>query len=94
MDDDDFPALLVYHHHSDGTVTVYSPWLNEPPKIIEGPGLKPEEEPPPEKPKIKQRKCKRCNYTWVPRKKQKPVQCPECKSPYWNKKRVKKNTSR
>ena len=41
---------------------------------------------------IKQRTCKRCNYTWTQRKKQKPVQCPRCKSCYWNRERVyKKN---
>lgn len=89
------PALLVYDHYTDGTVTVYCPYLNEPPRIIKGPGLKLVEEPsleelPPEvpKPTYKPLFCKRCGATWTPRKKQKPVQCPKCKSPYWNKIRV------
>jgi len=36
-------------------------------------------------------KCERCGHVWVPRlygkKKQEPVICPKCKSPYWNKPR-------
>jgi hypothetical protein len=91
----EFPPLLVYSHYDDGTVTVHCPYLNKPPEIVEGPGVKPDEEPvaapPPEiaKPTYKQRTCKRCDYTWTPRKKQKPVQCPKCKSPYWNKEKKK-----
>ena len=39
--------------------------------------------------------CERCNHIWAPRllkksKKSKPVVCPKCKSPYWNKPRKKK----
>jgi len=32
-------------------------------------------------------KCERCSHEWVPRKKKedKPVVCPKCKSPYWDK---------
>jgi len=34
-------------------------------------------------------KCERCLHEWVPRKKSdgenKPIVCPECKSPYWDK---------
>jgi hypothetical protein len=84
----EFPPFLVCEGYSDGTVIAYSPYLNEPPRIVKGPGGKPIEEPP-SKPTYKQRTCKRCDYTWTPRKKQKPVQCPKCKSPYWN--REKKN---
>jgi predicted Zn-ribbon and HTH transcriptional regulator len=29
-------------------------------------------------------KCDRCGYEWTPRKKEKPIVCPKCKSPYWN----------
>ena len=29
-------------------------------------------------------KCKRCGYTWAPRKKTPVRQCPYCKSPKWN----------
>jgi predicted Zn-ribbon and HTH transcriptional regulator len=33
-------------------------------------------------------KCERCGYTWLPRKSTKekggPIQCPHCKSAYWN----------
>lgn len=34
----------------------------------------------------KKKKCLRCDSSWVSRVK-KPVQCPRCKSPFWNKKR-------
>jgi len=34
-------------------------------------------------------KCERCSHKWVPRKKSgeddKPIVCPKCKSPYWDK---------
>ncbi len=30
--------------------------------------------------------CERCNHQWIPRlKKENPIVCPKCKSPYWNK---------
>ena len=33
--------------------------------------------------------CNRCKNEWAPRKKGfKPVSCPKCKSPYWDKERV------
>ena len=33
--------------------------------------------------------CNRCDYTWEPRASGKlPDTCPKCKSPYWNKERV------
>ena len=36
--------------------------------------------------------CSRCNKTWQPRIDIKNiVRCPKCSSPYWNKKRIKKN---
>jgi len=28
--------------------------------------------------------CSRCNHVWAPRDEAKPVVCPKCKSPYWN----------
>lgn len=31
--------------------------------------------------------CTRCNHTWVPRDEAKPLVCPKCKSPYWDKPR-------
>lgn len=33
--------------------------------------------------------CERCGHTWVPREttEGKPIICPSCKSPYWNKPR-------
>lgn len=31
--------------------------------------------------------CTRCNHTWVPRDEGKPMVCPKCKSPYWDKPR-------
>lgn len=32
--------------------------------------------------------CKRCNHKWRPRFDELPEICPDCKSPYWNKERV------
>jgi len=40
--------------------------------------------------------CTRCGHVWIPRIPRKPKQCPNCRSPYWNKpkwKGVKKNAS-
>jgi hypothetical protein len=45
---------------------------------------------PKPKPIVKQLTCKRCSYTWTPRSKEPPVQCPKCHSPYWNRERMKK----
>ena len=31
-------------------------------------------------------KCTRCEHTWMPREDHgKPLVCPKCKSPYWDK---------
>ena len=40
---------------------------------------------------VKIRVCKRCGHEWALRKSQdgEPVTCPKCKTPYWNKERVK-----
>src|SRR2546421_12621296 len=73
----------------DGTVETYSPGSAEPVKIEKKPLEEPCPEPPP-KPVYKQLTCKRCGRSWTPRSPKKPVQCPKCKSPYWNKNRVKK----
>lgn len=37
-------------------------------------------------------RCNRCGYEWFPRAPQHPAVCAnkQCKSPYWNKKRVRK----
>lgn len=35
-------------------------------------------------------RCERCEYKWIPRKKDHPRVCPGCKSPYWDKPRNKK----
>jgi predicted Zn-ribbon and HTH transcriptional regulator len=35
-------------------------------------------------------KCFRCNHEWIPSKKaQIPKVCPKCKSPYWDRPKVK-----
>lgn len=34
--------------------------------------------------------CNRCYHSWTKRKKSIPKYCPKCKSPYWNKKRIRK----
>lgn len=28
--------------------------------------------------------CGRCGHKWIARKKDKPIICPKCKSPYWD----------
>ena len=33
--------------------------------------------------------CNRCGHSWYSRTPNEPKVCPKCKSPYWNKKRVK-----
>ena len=33
---------------------------------------------------IIQLECKRCYWTWYPRKPVRPRVCPKCKSPYWD----------
>lgn len=39
-------------------------------------------------------KCKRCDYEWIPRRDEPPKTCAskKCKSPYWNKERIRKKT--
>jgi DNA-directed RNA polymerase subunit RPC12/RpoP len=32
--------------------------------------------------------CLRCGHNWRPRKDDPPVQCPRCRSPYWDRERV------
>ncbi|MBU0466418.1 MAG: hypothetical protein KKD94_00845 [Nanoarchaeota archaeon] len=34
--------------------------------------------------KIQAYECERCSHIWPSRKKQIPIVCPKCKSPYWN----------
>jgi len=36
---------------------------------------------------LKGYKCERCGREWIPRKEGKPIVCPKCKSPYWDKPR-------
>ena len=40
--------------------------------------------------KVKGYKCERCEHVWMPRMRNndKPVICPKCKSPYWDKPRI------
>ena len=51
-----------------------------------------DEEPPPKirKSLYKPLTCNRCGAKWTPRRKEPPVQCPKCKSPYWNREKKKK----
>jgi len=37
--------------------------------------------------KIDELICKRCNHKWIPRKREIRI-CPKCKSPYWDRDRV------
>jgi len=32
--------------------------------------------------------CERCGHIWLPTSQEEPRVCPRCKSPYWNKPRV------
>mgnify|MGYP001179659454 FL=1 len=36
---------------------------------------------------LQQQHCQRCGNAWWPRRPKKPVRCPGCKSPYWDKPR-------
>ena len=39
---------------------------------------------------VKGYKCERCSHEWIPRKKDYPTLCPNCKSAYWDKQKKKK----
>lgn len=32
--------------------------------------------------------CNRCGHVWFPRSEKLPVECPACKSRYWDKERI------
>ncbi len=32
--------------------------------------------------------CNRCGYKWIPRQTELPINCPGCRSAYWNRERV------
>lgn len=32
--------------------------------------------------------CERCGHVWVPKSERRPTICPKCKSPYWDKPRL------
>lgn len=38
--------------------------------------------------KIRILQCTRCGWEWATRNHDDPKNCPNCKSPYWNKKKV------
>jgi hypothetical protein len=90
MDNDKLPPVFRWIYYQDGTV-----WTNFTPDLQ--PVIRQEEpldQPEPiANPEPRQLTCQRCDYTWTPRKKRNPVQCPFCKSPYWNKKRVYKKSA-
>ncbi len=33
-------------------------------------------------------RCLRCGHTWPPRKPERPLRCPKCGSPYWDRARA------
>jgi len=41
---------------------------------------------------LNQQRCYRCGKSWWPRQPRKPVRCPGCKSPYWDKPRRLRST--
>jgi len=38
---------------------------------------------------VKAYRCLRCLHTWLPRRSTRPVSCPACHSPYWDRPRRK-----
>lgn len=44
--------------------------------------------------KLTKLRCRRCDWTWIPRKEKKPVVCPNCHSPYWDKERKSRKIKR
>lgn len=38
---------------------------------------------------IRGHRCYRCGHKWLPRENELPAVCPKCKSPYWNRPKVK-----
>lgn len=40
--------------------------------------------------KIRILNCNRCKHEWATRNIKDPKYCPKCKSPYWNKPRIRK----
>lgn len=37
--------------------------------------------------------CKRCPHSWWPRSPERPIKCPKCGSPYWDRERIKRPAS-
>lgn len=35
--------------------------------------------------------CSRCQHVWLIKNKELPMTCPGCRSPYWNRERVRKD---
>jgi len=38
--------------------------------------------------RVTQKRCFRCNHSWLPRKPGKPAACPKCHSPLWSKPKI------
>ena len=36
---------------------------------------------------MEKNKCQKCDYEWIPRTENKPVECPDCKSRNWEDKK-------
>jgi hypothetical protein len=70
------PPLLYWKYSTDGTIET-----NCPKEVIDKPQPKHYDYV---KMTLPERECKRCGAKWTPRKNKPPVQCPKCKSPYWN----------
>lgn len=39
-------------------------------------------------------RCERCGHVWAPRTSRRPIICPKCKSPYWDRPRLKQEDSK
>lgn len=77
-------ALIYWRYYKDGRVeTNFTPSLK--PVVTQEVPLDGQVIEPP-KPRW-QSSCTRCGYSWTRRAYRLPVQCPKCKSPYWNRKR-------
>jgi hypothetical protein len=75
-------ALIYWRYYKDGTVETNATPSHQPIRTKQEPLLE-----PPSTVEVRKLSCQRRSYSWTPRKKRNPIQCPKCKSPYWNRKR-------
>jgi rubrerythrin len=79
-------AVIYWTYYKDGRVETNF-IHGDKPKITQETPLDERISEAPQKSARKQLTCKRCNRSWTQRGRKPPIQCPKCKSPYWNRKR-------